>query len=308
MENTKEVKNTTCCGVTNCCEDETSSKNILLSSEKFKPESRDDAAIKAMVKEKYSTIATQSKAEAIASCCGMIESNGNEDVDYSVFSDDYTQLEGYNEDADLGLGCGLPTEFAKIKEGNTVVDLGSGAGNDCFVARAEAGATGKVIGVDMTETMIALARKNVLKMGFNNVEFVLGELENIPLPDEVADVVVSNCVFNLVPSKSKAFSETHRILKTGGHFSISDVVIRGELPDGLKNDAEMYAGCVAGALQQDEYLNIIQKAGFKNIEVQKEKEVKLPEAVLKAYLSEEGLKTYRNSNIGIFSITVFAEK
>ena len=227
---------------------------------------------------------------------------------YTVFSDDYSQLKGYNEDADLGLGCGLPTEFAKIKHGDTVVDLGSGAGNDCFVARSETGAEGKVIGVDMTESMIEQARKNVKKLGFDNVEFVLGELEDIPLPENTADVVVSNCVFNLVPDKLKAFQETLRILKTGGHFSISDVVIRGELPEGLKNDAEMYAGCVAGALQQEEYLEIIKTAGFKNIEVQKEKEVNLPDEILKTYLSDKGLAAYKASGIGIFSITVYAEK
>ena len=176
------------------------------------------------------------------------------------------------------------------------------------MARAETGIEGKVVGIDMTETMIEKARKNASKIGFENVEFILGELEDIPLPTNTADVVVSNCVFNLVPDKMKAFLETHRILKSGGHFSISDVVLRGELPDGLKNDAEMYAGCVAGALQQEEYLDIIKKAGFQNIVVQKEKEVNLPEELLSNYLSEKGMATYKSSEIGIFSITVYAEK
>lgn len=307
MKNTKEeVKDTTCCGVTNCCEGENTATST--SESKTSEELKNAETIKAMVKEKYSAIATQSKTQNATSCCGATSSCGTGEVDYTIFANDYTSMEGYNKDADLGLGCGLPTEFAKIKKGDTVVDLGSGAGNDCFVARSEAGAEGKVIGVDMTETMIMQARKNVIKTGFNNVEFVLGELENIPLPEGTADVVVSNCVFNLVPNKSKAFQEMHRILKSGGHFSISDVVLRGELPDGLKNDAEMYAGCVAGALQQDEYIGIIKETGFKNIQIQKEKEVVLPDEILKNYLSDKGFEKYKNSNIGIYSITVFAEK
>lgn len=268
---------------------------------------KNEKEIKELVKEKYGAIANQSKETNQSSCCGST-CCGPTDMDYTVFSDDYTQLDGYNEDADLGLGCGLPTEFAKIKRGDTVVDLGSGAGNDCFVARAETGPEGKVIGVDMTETMIDQARKNVQKTGFENVEFVLGDLENNPLQDNTADVAVSNCVFNLVPDKLKAFRETHRILKPGGHFSISDVVLRGELPEGLKNDAEMYAGCVAGAMQEQDYLGVIKEAGFRNIQVQKQKEVILPDEILRNYLSEKGLENYKNSGIGIFSITVYGEK
>lgn len=263
--------------------------------------------IKDLVKEKYSAIAKQSKTTNETSCCGST-CCGPEEVDYTIFSDDYTQLDGYNASADLGLGCGLPTEYAKIKKGDTVVDLGSGAGNDCFVARAETGAEGRVIGVDMTETMIEKARQNAQKVGFDNVEFILGELEANPLADNMADVVVSNCVFNLVPDKLKAFQETYRILKPGGHFSISDVVLRGELPDGLKNDAEMYAGCVAGALQQEEYLDIIDQAGFKDVEVQKQKQVNLPDELLLNYLSEKGLETYKKMNVGIYSITVLGKK
>jgi arsenite methyltransferase len=263
--------------------------------------------IKNLVKEKYSEIAKQSKTTNETSCCGST-CCGPEDVDFTIFADDYTQLDGYNEAADLGLGCGLPTEYAKIKRGDTVVDLGSGAGNDCFVARAETGPEGRVIGVDMTETMIEKARENAKKVEFENVEFILGELEANPLQDDTADVVVSNCVFNLVPDKLKAFQETYRIIKPGGHFSISDVVLRGELPDGLKNDAEMYAGCVAGALQQEEYLGIIREAGFSDIQVQKEKEVNLPDEILRKYLSEEELETYKNMDVGIYSITVFGKK
>lgn len=223
--------------------------------------------IKEMVKQKYSEIALQDKETNASSCCGA---GGCSTEVYNIMSEDYDELNGYNPDADLGLGCGLPTNFAQIKPGQMVVDLGSGAGNDCFVARSEAGETGKVIGIDFTEAMIEKARANAEKLGFNNVEFRKGDIEKIPITANVADVVVSNCVMNLVPNKPKAFSEVFRILKYGGHFSISDVVLSGELPEKIKSAAEMYAGCVAGAIQKDDYLKIIADAGFKNIALQKE--------------------------------------
>lgn len=263
------------------------------------------AKIKELVKEKYSLVANQAKEENETSCCGT---GGCATVDYTVFAEDYKNLQGYNPEADLGLGCGLPTEFAHIKEGDTVVDLGSGAGNDCFVARAIVGEKGKVIGIDMTEAMIEKAKVNAKKLGFTNVEFRLGEIEDMPLADNHADVVVSNCVLNLVPNKSKAISETFRILKPGGHFSISDVVLQGELPGGLKNDAEMYAGCVSGAIQKEDYLQTIQSVGFKNIVVQKEKRITLPDDILVNYMSKDELANFKNSGTGIFSITVYAEK
>ncbi|WP_162428997.1 arsenite methyltransferase [Pontibacter pudoricolor] len=261
--------------------------------------------LKKIVKDKYSEIALQSKEQNEASCCGA---TGCGTVDYAIFADNYTELEGYNPDADLGLGCGVPTEFAQIKKGDVVLDLGSGAGNDCFVARAIVGETGKVIGVDMTEAMIAKARDNAEKLNFNNVEFRQGEIEDLPLAANRVDVVISNCVLNLVPDKQKAFAETYRVLKPGGHFSISDVVLAGDLPAGLVNDAEMYAGCVSGAIQKEDYLNIIRKAGFVNVTVQKEKAIQLPDEILKDYLSEEGIKQFRESNTGIFSITVYGDK
>lgn len=224
--------------------------------------------IKKMVADKYSEIANQSQTENANSCCGV---GGCGTVDYAVFAEDYSALEGYQSDADLGLGCGLPTAFAKIKTGDKVLDLGSGAGNDCFVAREIVGESGKVIGIDMTDAMIEKARTNADKLGFNNVEFRKGDIENLPIGVNSIDVVVSNCVLNLVPDKNKAFQETFRVLKPGGHFSVSDVVLKGNLPEKLKNDAEMYAGCVSGAIQLDEYLAIIKNAGFSNITVQKEK-------------------------------------
>lgn len=223
-------------------------------------------------------------------------------------AEDYTSLPGYVADADLGLGCGLPTEFARIKEGDVVIDLGSGAGNDAFVARSVTGASGKVIGIDFTEKMISKARLNAEKLGFNNVEFRYGDIEEIPVSENNADVVVSNCVLNLVPDKAKAFAETFRVLKPGGYFSVSDIVLKGALPDGLKQSAEMYAGCVSGAIQEDEYMAIIEKTGFKNITVQKERRIIVPDEILSVYLNNTALGEYKAGEQGIFSITVYAEK
>lgn len=296
MTTTVEIKNletTACCAGGNCG----NVQDTMLTEQELKN----------LVKEKYSQIALQSKTENETSCCGS-GGCGVGTIEYVVMADDYTKLQGYNPDADLGLGCGLPTEFAQIKVGDIVVDLGSGAGNDCFVARAITGEKGKVIGVDMTETMIAKARKNAEKLGFNNVEFRLGEIEDLPISDNLADVVVSNCVLNLVPNKEKALSETYRILKTGGHFSISDIVLQGTLPAGLQKDAEMYAGCVSGAIQKQDYLALIQKIGFKNITVQKEKTINLPTEILAKYLSPNELADFKKNNVGIFSVTVYAEK
>jgi ubiquinone/menaquinone biosynthesis C-methylase UbiE len=261
--------------------------------------------LKQVVKEKYSKIAKQEKAVNASSCCGATTPTNKV---YNIMMDDYSETEGYVEDADLGLGCGLPTAFAKIKEGDVVIDLGSGAGNDCFVARHETGATGKVIGVDFTPAMIKQARTNTEKLGYNNVEFREGDIDNMPVSDNVADVIVSNCVLNLVPNKTKVIHEIFRVLKPGGHFSISDIVLVGGLPDGLRNDAEMYAGCVAGAIQRDDYLNHIKEAGFKNITLQKEKTISIPEDILSKYLSEAEIKDFVSGETGIFSITVYAEK
>lgn len=261
--------------------------------------------IKQTVIEKYGEIAKQSLKHNLSSCCGA---GSCSTVDYAIFSENYDQLNGYVPEADLGLGCGLPTQFAEIKKGDTVVDLGSGAGNDCFVARAITGESGKVIGIDMGEEMIEMARNNAEKLGYNNVEFRFGDIENIPIADDKVDVVVSNCVLNLVPDKRKAFKETFRILKPKGHFSISDVVLVGTLPQNIMNASEMYVGCVSGALQKSEYLEIIRESGFNNIKVQKEKLITLPDDILSEYLTSEQIDEYKKSGVGIFSITVYAEK
>ncbi|GAB3011880.1 arsenite methyltransferase [Spirosoma pulveris] len=273
--------------------------------------------IKETVRQKYGAIAEQpyNGPADTAGCCGPTsccdQSRPGSEPEANVpivMAQDYQELTGYVADADLGLGCGLPTQLARIKPGDTVVDLGSGAGNDCFVARAEAGETGRVIGLDMTPAMIDRARKNAKALGFTNVEFVYGDIEDMPLPDNLADVVVSNCVMNLVPDKPKAFAETFRILKPGGHFSISDIVLLGDLPAGLQQDAEMYVGCVSGAIQKDAYLQLVKQNGFTDIQVQKEREINLPDSVLQNYLSADEIAEYRQRNKGIYSVTVFARK
>jgi len=261
--------------------------------------------LKSLVQEKYGEIALQNKETNAASCCGAGPVSGKV---YSIMADEYKDLDGYANDADLGLGCGLPTEFAKIQEGDTVIDLGSGAGNDAFIARHETGASGKVIGIDFTPTMIEKARLNAEKLGYNNVEFRQGDIEHMPVADNTVDVIVMNCVLNLVPNKEAVINEVFRVIKPGGHFSISDIVLLGDLPEAFQKDAEMYAGCISGAMQKDDYLNALKNAGFQNISIQKEKAIILPDDILQAYLNEEEIAAFAQREHGIFSITVYAEK
>ena len=261
--------------------------------------------LKDMVREKYSEIALQDRQTNQSSCCGA---GGCSQEVYNIMSDDYSSLDGYNPQADLGLGCGLPTEFARIKKGDVVIDLGSGAGNDCFVARSQTGETGKVIGIDFTPAMIQKARANAEKLGFHNVEFRLGDLEKMPVTEGIADVIVSNCVLNLVPDKSAVFQEIYRVLKPGGHFSISDIVLAGALPGKIREAAEMYAGCVAGAIQKQDYLELMEANGFKNYILQKEKQIIIPDDILVRYLSAAEIDAFKQTETGIFSITVWAEK
>lgn len=264
-----------------------------------------EAEIKELVRQKYSEIALQDKTTNESSCCGA---GGCSTEVYNIMTDDYTDLKGYNPDADLGLGCGLPTQFAVIKKGDVVIDLGSGAGNDCFIARSEAGESGKIIGIDFTEAMINKARQNAENLGFNNVEFRQGDIEHMPVTSNTADVVVSNCVLNLVPNKDKVFKEIFRVLKPGGHFSISDVVLSGKLPEQIKNAAEMYAGCVSGAIQKETYLELIKINGFTDMKIQKEKPIIIPDDILQNYLSAEEISAFKSGNTGIFSISVYAKK
>lgn len=268
---------------------------------------RTNEEVKEMVKQKYSEIALQDKESNASSCCGATSSCCGDEV-YSIMSDDYSAMKGYHPEADLALGCGLPTQFAKIKKGDTVIDLGSGAGNDCFIARHECGAEGKVIGIDFTDAMINKARENTEKLGFNNVEFRQGDIEKLPVGGNKADVIVSNCVLNLVPDKEKVFKEMIRVLKPKGHFSVSDIVLVGELPDKWKETAEMYAGCVSGAIQKTDYIGFAKQAGFKNLTIQKEKIITIPEDILERYFSKEEIANYKNSGTGIYSITLYGEK
>jgi len=266
-----------------------------------------ETQIKELVKEKYAAIAEQSKDQNSSSCCGATSSCCSDEV-YNIMADDYTKMEGYNPDADLGLGCGLPTEFAKIKEGDTVIDLGSGAGNDAFIARRIVGDKGKVMGIDFTEAMINRARANADKLGYNNVEFRLGDIDSMPVTANFADVIVSNCVLNLVPNKHKVISEIYRVLKPGAHFSISDIVLEGPLPSKWREVAEFYAGCVSGAVQKQVYLEMISEAHFTNIRLQKEKEIVIPDDILQNYLSDAEIAEYKKGSTRILSVTVYAEK
>ncbi|MBN1181348.1 MAG: arsenite methyltransferase [Bacteroidales bacterium] len=258
--------------------------------------------LKNIVKETYAEIATQKPS------CGCGCSCSGDTQDFSVFVENYTNLPGYVREADLGLGCGLPTEYAGIKAGDAVLDLGSGAGNDCFVASAIVGDTGHVTGLDFTEEMVQKANLNKRWRGTNNIDFVLGDIESMPFEDNSFDVIISNCVLNLVPDKTVAFSEMYRVLKSGGHFCISDIILKGELPEAILEAANMYASCVSGALKKEEYLTIIEEAGFSHVEVKKIVRSDLPDEVLLQYLSKDIVEAYRKSGAGIFSITVVGHK
>lgn len=201
----------------------------------------------------------------------------------------------------------LPSLPGSIR-GDVVVDLGSGAGNDAFVARAETGETGKVIGIDFTPAMIEKARANAEKLGYHNVEFRQGDIENMPVSANMVDVIVSNCVLNLVPNKDAVIRDIYRVLKPGGHFSISDIVLEGDLPPAIQQAAEMYAGCVSGAIQKKAYLDLITANGFSQLTVQKEKVINLPDDILSPYLTPEEIAPFKSGMTGIYGITVYAEK
>jgi len=232
--------------------------------------------LKLIVQEKYGKIASTDEVSS-GSCRGTSSCCSSEGI--STFNESYDHLSGYLPDADLSLGCGIPVEYASVRPGDQVLDLGSGAGNDCFVARALTGETGHVTGLDFTEQMLLKAEENRKKLDYTNVEFVRGDIEEMPLPDNSYDVVLSNCVLNLVPDKQKAFSEIFRVLKSGGHFSVSDVVVKGTLSDRARSDAELYAGCISGASTLDEYLEFIRESGFADIKIHRQKKIELPGSV-----------------------------
>jgi arsenite methyltransferase len=257
--------------------------------------------LKDIVKTKYGEIARQG-----GTCCGPTGSGDT--LGGTNFAEDYKGLDGYFPEADLGLGCGIPTEYAAIEAGHTVIDLGSGAGNDVFVVRAIVGAEGRVIGLDMVADMVEKAKANAAKLSYDNVEFHLGEIEAMPLDDAIADVLVSNCVLNLVPDKGAAFSEIHRVLKPGGHFCVSDIVLVGELPEALADAAIAYAGCVAGAQKKEEYMGTIKAAGFGEAMIRSTRQVHLPDKVLVEVLGDEEAAALNASGFGIYSITVVGYK
>jgi SAM-dependent methyltransferase len=225
--------------------------------------------IKKSIRKSYGKIAKNQ-----GSCCTPVKSccdNQETAVDISRklgYTD--AELEAVPEGANLGLGCGNPVALASLKEGETVLDLGSGGGVDCFLAANKVGKQGRVIGVDMTLEMIDKARENAKKGNYENVEFRLGEIENLPVSDNTADVFISNCVINLVPDKAKVFKEVFRVLKPGGRMMISDIVLLKELPEEIKNSISAYVGCLSGAILNDEYLEIIKNVGFRTIEIMNE--------------------------------------
>lgn len=258
--------------------------------------------IKSLVRARYGVI-----AESAARGCGCAPACCDEGA-LDMIGDAYADVTGYVAEADLGLGCGLPTGHARIRAGDVVLDLGSGAGIDAFVARQSVGEAGRVIGVDMTEGMIARARNNAAKLGYGNVEFRLGEIEHLPVEDDTVDVVISNCVLNLVPDKARAFAETLRVLRPGGHFCVSDVIATGALPEGIRKAAALYVGCVAGAIPEPEYLALIRAAGFAGVRIVERKPIHLPDEVLRDHLSEPELISYRSSGVDLLSVTVLGTK
>jgi SAM-dependent methyltransferase len=284
---------------------------------------------KTAVREKYAAIARQkgaekdaasadSPAQSESSCCGSAPSTKEEtsasgdgccsgELEVTMIGDDYDGVEGYVADADLQLGCGVPTDLAGIEQGDAVLDLGSGAGLDVFTARHIAGPDGRIVGVDMTPEMIRKARANATTLGFENVTFVEGDIESLPLDDHQFDVVISNCVLNLVPDKATAFAEMLRVLRPGGHFCVSDIVVRGVLPDAVRRSAEMYAGCVGGAIEEDEYLAMLRDAGFEHVEILRRKTIEVPDEALLKRASADEVQAFRDGG-AIESITVRGER
>ena len=252
----------------------------------------EESEVKEYVKERYGEIAKREGSCCPTSCCGPSALDMALKIGYSV--DD---LEEVPESSVMGLGCGNPVALASLKEGEVVLDLGSGGGIDVFLAAEKVGARGKAIGVDMTEEMILRATAAASEHGFENVEFRLGEIESLPVEDSSVDAIISNCVINLSPDKEKVFREAHRVLKPGGRIMISDLVTYGELPDEVKRSFSAWAGCIAGALEKNQYLDTIRRAGFKDIRVVSESifsidvsqglEGKMASIQLEAYKSQE---------------------
>jgi SAM-dependent methyltransferase len=270
---------------------------------------RSQEEVRTLVRERYGAAA---RGEAVTACCepaacgcepGAMAPDG-----LDVIGDAYAGVAGRLEEADLHLGCGVPTRHAALRPGETVLDLGSGAGNDVFIARHEVGPEGRVIGVDMTPEMVARARANAAKLGHGNVEFRLGEIEHLPVEAGSVDAIISNCVLNLLPDKAPAFTEMFRVLRPGGRFCVSDIVATGELPPAVREAAGLYVGCVAGALPEAEYLGLVRIAGFEAVRVAEARPIELPDEALAPFVDAEGIAGFRASGVVLKSVTVLATK
>lgn len=266
--------------------------------------------IREIVREKYGEIA-KSKTSCCGpspSCCGKAEQADQMSTRIGYSNQELTSVP---EDANLGLGCGNPTALAALKEGDFVLDLGSGGGLDCFLAAQKVGPSGKVIGVDMTPDMIALARRNAEQGNDTNVEFRLGEIENLPLADMEVDVIISNCVVNLSPDKKRVFREALRVLRPGGRFFISDIVLLKSLPDAIKESLDAYIGCVAGALLKEDYLSAIRSAGFEDIEVKEEKQFaagfEATDPIVRSIVEQSGLSPEQIKDLAKSVVSISVE-
>jgi len=223
----------------------------------------DKKKTKKVVKERYASIAQTGGSCCSSPCCHTPDFNEiGKKIGYTE-----ADLRNVPEAANMGLGCGNPVALASLKEGETVLDLGSGGGIDVFLAAKKVGSNGKVIGVDMTDAMVNRAQLNAIKNGYENVEFRLGEIEKLPVDDEAVDVIISNCVINLSPDKDQVFREAYRVLKTGGRLMVSDLVTEGELPEEVRKSFDAWASCIGGALEKQQYLESIRKAGFKDVQI-----------------------------------------
>jgi SAM-dependent methyltransferase len=268
---------------------------------------RSNDEIRSLVRERYGAIAQTAGSCCAPSSCGCGSPEMAPDG-LNMIGDAYQGVAGRLEEADLNLGCGVPTGHAALRQGETVLDLGSGAGNDAFIARNEVGPGGHVIGVDMTPEMIARARGNAAKLGFGNVEFRLGEIERLPVEAGTVDVVISNCVLNLVPDKAQAFAEMSRVLRPGGRFCVSDIVATGELPRGVRHAAGLYVGCIAGAMPEADYLGLLDTTGFADVRIAVAKPIELPDEELAHHMTAAEIAAFRRSGVALKSVTVLGTR
>ena len=268
---------------------------------------RSEDEIRTLVRERYGAIAQTAGSCCAPSACGCGSAEMAPDG-LDVIGDAYQGVAGRLEEADLHLGCGVPTRHAALRPGETVLDLGSGVGNDVFIARHEVGPEGRVLGVDMTPDMVSRARANAAKLGYGNVEFRLGEIERLPVEAGSVDVVISNCVLNLVPDKARAFAETARVLRPGGRFCVSDIVATGELPAGVRAAAGLYVGCVAGAIPEADYLSLLAEVGFEDVRIVEPKPIELPDEALAPHMGPAQIASFRASGVALKSVTVLGAK